>query len=265
MFAVKAIDDGALERFADGALRLPAPPRPDLRAIGARPAGSIAIASWSPSAALTGFLVAFGALSLLQILLFALNVHGPRLLNVCWAIGEGTVSLGIAAVAAHRLGAGSPFKAIGLRFPRVSDIVIGIVAGFLLVLATAWLQALVYRYLASWVNWYPTSDLSNVVLVSDGPWIVLGVLQVLAVAVGEESLFRGFLYRGLRTRYSITASVLLSSALFAFVHFYPPIMPAIFVDGIVLALVAEWRRSLAMPIVMHATVNGLFLIAAYPS
>jgi membrane protease YdiL (CAAX protease family) len=40
-------------------------------------------------------------------------------------------------------------------------------------------------------------------------------------------------------------------------------MPAIFLIGVALALATEWRKSLALAIVIHAVYNGCFVVQSY--
>jgi len=151
--------------------------------------------------------------------------------------------------------------AIGMRMPKVVDLVVGLAAGvglyFVNMLVTSW----VYVHLDGWVGWYPIPPAPE--LASGGPWIVLGMVEVVVVAVGEESMFRGIMYRGLRTRYPVSLAAVSSAAIFAFVHSYPPSMPAILLGGVVLALATEWRKSLALAIVIHAVYNGCFVVQGF--
>jgi membrane protease YdiL (CAAX protease family) len=56
------------------------------------------------------------------------------------------------------------------------------------------------------------------------------------------------------------AVVVISATLFAVHHVDPAVMPAIFLDGVALAILFEWRRTLGAPILAHATILGCFLI-----
>ena len=76
-------------------------------------------------------------------------------------------------------------------------------------------------------------------------------------------MFRGIMYRGLRTRYPVALAAVSSAAIFGFVHSYPPSMPAIILGGVVLALATEWRKSLALAIVIHAVYNGCFVVQGF--
>ena len=135
---------------------------------------------------------------------------------------------------------------------------VGILVGVALFFGTTWLQHFINDHLSSWVSWYATAG--GLEQLTHGPWVAAGVVQLIVVPIGEESLFRGIVYGGLRTRYSIVPAVAISAALFAFVHVNPAIMPGIFIDGVALALAFEWRRTLAMPMVIHGAVLACFLV-----
>lgn len=240
---------------------LPAPPILD-RALPAPPATSpLPAAHWSPGQALVVVFIAEGALVFLQILLFALHVPAGQVSGALWSIGAGGLFFVIAKTAATRLGGPDGVAAIGIRMPKVVDLVVGLVAGVGLYFVSGFVTNWIFGHLGGWVGWYPMPRAPE--LASDGSWIALGMVEVVVVAVGEESIFRGILYRGLRTRYSVALAAVLSAALFAFVHSYPPYMPAIFLVGVALALVTEWRKSLALAIMIHAVYNGCIVLQGY--
>lgn len=93
-----------------------------------------------------------------------------------------------------------------------------------------------------------------------GSWIpvILGALGAVVFApIVEEILFRGALYRYLRTRSGVAVSVVLSSLAFGFIHPYDlQGLVQVSVMGACLALMREWRGSLVAPIVAHALHNG---------
>lgn len=92
-------------------------------------------------------------------------------------------------------------------------------------------------------------------------WI-FGVAAV-AAPIAEEFFFRGMLYRLLRVKMSVVAAVAVSAFAFAFLHFIPPLVPALLVMGVVLALVAERYDSLYPAMLVHGLNNGIAVIALY--
>jgi membrane protease YdiL (CAAX protease family) len=240
---------------------LPAPPVLD-RALPAPPqTSSIPAASWSPGQALVVVLIAMGALAFFQIFLYAVHVPAGQVSGALWTIGAGGLFFVIARVAAMRLGGPDGVAAIGMRMPKVVDLVVGLAAGVGLYFANQFVSNWVFVHLDGWVGWYPIPPALE--LASGGPWIALGLIEVVVVAIGEESMFRGIMYRGLRTRYPVALAVASSAAIFAFVHSYPPSMPAILLGGVVLALATEWRKSLALAIVIHAVYDGCFVVQGF--
>jgi membrane protease YdiL (CAAX protease family) len=203
------------------------------------------------------FMAAIGALTLEQILLFALHFPTGRLYATIWTIGASVLLLSVAVIGARRFGRPGAASALRIKRPRPLDIAVGIPLGIALYYSTIWLQQLINNHFSSWVSWYATRPLAELTY---GPWIVAGVIQVLLVPIGEESFFRGFLYTGLRTKFSVLSSVVISAALFAFGHVNPAIMPTVFIDGMVLGLAFEWRGTLAISMVIHSSILACFLI-----
>lgn len=94
------------------------------------------------------------------------------------------------------------------------------------------------------------------------------VVGAIIAPIVEESLFRGLLYQWLRAHTNVLAAVVASAAIFAMAHVIPLLFPALFVVGVILALVYEWTRSLWVTISVHVlqngvTIIGLFLLQAY--
>src|SRR5258708_1720918 len=61
----------------------------------------------------------------------------------------------------------------------------------------------------------------------------------IAAPIGEEMLFRGFLYNCAKRRFGVTAGVIISAAAFALIHLGPIAVVVIFVMGVLLALPYE--------------------------
>jgi len=84
--------------------------------------------------------------------------------------------------------------------------------------------------------------------------VALAVVLVGVVAVGEETIFRGYLVLRFReaTR-SIVAAVLISSVVFGIGHGYEGTLGIVVTGlmGVVLALVYVWRRSLVASMTVH--------------
>jgi membrane protease YdiL (CAAX protease family) len=86
---------------------------------------------------------------------------------------------------------------------------------------------------------------------------MIGIL----VPAAEELLFRGLLYGWLRGRWGVAVSSVVSAGLFALAHANLRMGLQIFVIGIVLAVLYERSRTVLAPIVAHATINTLSILA----
>lgn len=83
-------------------------------------------------------------------------------------------------------------------------------------------------------------------------WLFVNILLLAIVpAICEELIFRGIIFQGLKEKFSITSSVLLSALLFAFMHqnilqfIYP------FILGCILAIVMQKTNNLLYTIIIH--------------
>ena len=82
--------------------------------------------------------------------------------------------------------------------------------------------------------------------------------------IGEELLFRGALFSWLRSRISAWPAILVTSALFAVVHFMPlVIMPIAFVLGFSLGWVRERTDSTVPGIIFHLAQNVAIMAGTY--
>ena len=98
-------------------------------------------------------------------------------------------------------------------------------------------------------------------------WMLpVGLVEAAVLApLAEEFLYRGILLRSLLKRVGTTSALLLSSALFAGVHYTvePQATPSLFVLGMALAYTAYRTRSLVAPVVIHALFNGLMVVSLF--
>jgi len=110
---------------------------------------------------------------------------------------------------------------------------------------------------------YPVT-IQDVVLIFMEPqslWTLLALLglAMIIAPAAEEILFRGILLPLLMKRLGAGPAVILSSALFALIHFHVPSFFPLFVLATGLALAYIYTGSLWVPIMMHALFNGMNL------
>jgi membrane protease YdiL (CAAX protease family) len=93
--------------------------------------------------------------------------------------------------------------------------------------------------------------------------VLQGFAALVLAPVGEEVLFRGVLYPVLRRRHRVGAA-LLTSFVFAAVHFYPVGFLSFMFLSIALVAVYELTHNLFAPILLHClfnTVNFVIIVA----
>ena len=104
----------------------------------------------------------------------------------------------------------------------------------------------------------------------DGPeplqLAALGLAVVVVTPIGEELLFRGFLYRVLRQHVGVGRALAITAGLFALLHMSPTQLLPYTILGLVFGLVFEWVGSLWAAIVLHGLWNavvfaGIVLVA----
>ena len=107
-----------------------------------------------------------------------------------------------------------------------------------------------------------------IIEIAQGGWqvrVLLLILAVVAAPIVEETMFRGVLYRQLRSAsyrmgsaVSIMLSVLLTSFLFAAIHPQGWVaIPALMGIAVGMNLMREWRGTVIPSMVVHGLSNAL--------
>jgi hypothetical protein len=153
-----------------------------------------------------------------------------------------------------------PLTALGLP-PRTpwADLAVGLMAGVAMVFGAGIVLQLTHAIVDA-VAGHRVSDPEQVPETVRGAYLVLsGVVVVVLAPLAEETFFRGFLYKGLRLRFSMWPAAFISASFFGLVHFagikFLLIIPPLIGVGVVLALVYERRQSLLASMATHATFN----------
>ena len=92
---------------------------------------------------------------------------------------------------------------------------------------------------------------------------VLSVFAVTAAPLIEEIFFRGILYPTLRERWGIAPAVLVSSLIFAVMHFHLAALVPLFALAVMFCLALERTGSLAVCVIAHALFNSVSIAAIW--
>ncbi|MFC7338927.1 CPBP family intramembrane glutamic endopeptidase [Haloferula chungangensis] len=119
--------------------------------------------------------------------------------------------------------------------------------------------------LCEWANLTDTT--SHIYFEEDGmSGLVYSIISAVIFApIAEELVFRGFLFQSLERRSGFWPAALLSTFLFAMIHFYGfqgSLSVASF--GIVACVLYRATGSLWTPIIYHALTNGIITAASWP-
>lgn len=122
----------------------------------------------------------------------------------------------------------------------------------------------------------PTQETIEILAAGDLPAVIIGVVLAIVLApVVEELIYRGVLFQGLRASIGVWPAIVLSGAIFGFVHLETVLQDGRFVaTGLIpmagIALVgAFWAwalhrtGSLIVPIVGHAAFNAIAVTLAF--
>jgi membrane protease YdiL (CAAX protease family) len=152
---------------------------------------------------------------------------------------------------------GVGWDALGMRGFPVSVLPLG--CGLMIL---SYLFNLVYGAFLALFGLRMQVDLVAIFAELSSPWWLL-VAGIVVAPVVEEIFFRGFVFAGLVQRYDWRLAVLISSGLFALIHFQPLASPAIFFLGCIFAYLYYRSRSIWPAVLMHVSTNALALGAAY--
>jgi membrane protease YdiL (CAAX protease family) len=160
-------------------------------------------------------------------------------------------------------------EAVGWRAPRgvLREVLAGI-GGYLagvplfygsVVIATL-MMLLSSHFLGEWS--VPQTNRQVERLTGGFPGLVLfAILAMVWAPLVEETVFRGSLYRHLRSRRGVLFSAVLTAFLFGFLHPVGPLLVLpLMTLGFTFALIREWRGSLIAPIAAHCLHNSTVVV-----
>lgn len=155
---------------------------------------------------------------------------------------------------------GNEYRAsLGIRMMKVKHITLSVYSLIFIVSGTMALSLLMYTlfpeaFAASGMD----SKNAAITQYTTGDSIYAAVTFAILPAILEELLFRGVI-RAEYSKWGGAAAVILSSVLFAFLHFSPVRFPLYFFTGIVLALTAGAADSIMPTVIIHI-MNNVFIL-----
>ncbi len=234
------------------------PPRPDTGAPSTIPVWPYA--TWRKAETVAVFFMPLGISIYATIFVrFFLTLRGDAVDIVGGVFQEAILVLGV--VLWVRVARREPLHVLATPTRPAGDLLVGIGVGVGALFATGATEAIARAVAKGLLGHVPAPPAATDAV--RGPWIAPGVILLVILApLGEEVLFRGWLYQGLRQWLSPLKAAALSSAAFAWVHVYPINLPGVFVGGLLLASVYERRRSLLASMAAHATLNTIVVAVA---
>jgi membrane protease YdiL (CAAX protease family) len=236
------------------------PPRPDpfeSRPSPAAPDSAVPAATWRPIEAIPVFVVAvILALLLGSIVVVLVKRCAPQFVLTTF-VGE--LAFALAVLGWVRFVDHGPVAALGAPRRPLLDLGSGILTGAALVVIGGLVLA-IDRAVAMRILGHAAEEPQQVVSCVRGAALAyLAPVVILVAPFGEELLFRGFLYKGLRRRLSSWPAAIISGLAFGSVHYaglsFLLLIPALVVVGVGLAWVYERRQSVLASMVAHATFN----------
>lgn len=99
-------------------------------------------------------------------------------------------------------------------------------------------------------------------LISNKPLVSFGMvfLLTLGAPLGEELFFRGLLVDLWEERFGTKKAIFFAALIFALLHFYVLQFIPVLIAGILLGVLFIRSKNVFIPIIAHATANGLVLL-----
>ena len=162
------------------------------------------------------------------------------------------VQVSLLVFMARRTGAGAAAY-LGLTTPRKRDLVLGIIAIAIFTAAADGVSGILgYNLVTQFqLDIYRTASAAGWL-----PWLLLTLVVV--APIGEETLFRGFLFRGWhRSPRDVWAVIIATALLWALTHvqYNPYFMGQVFVIGLVLGWFRWKSGSTILTMLLHGLVN----------
>jgi len=171
------------------------------------------------------------------------------IVSVCIATA---VQVALLILMARRTGA-SAAAYLGLTVPPKRDLLLGIIAVAIL---TVIADGVSYKLGYNLVSQFQLDIYNSASAAGWLPWLLLTLVVV--APIGEETLFRGFLFRGWhRTSRDIWAVIIVTALLWALTHvqYNPYYMAQVFGIGLVFGWFRYMSGSTILTMVLHGLIN----------
>lgn len=127
--------------------------------------------------------------------------------------------------------------------------------------SVVWRKLLDFAVAQEWVAPFQPQEAVLVFTRGEDPIALtcLALVAVILAPIAEEIIFRGCIYRFLKSQMGLYSAMLASSCLFGVIHFNLLALGPLICVGFLLAYVYEKERNLLVPICFHAAFNCLTL------
>jgi membrane protease YdiL (CAAX protease family) len=148
---------------------------------------------------------------------------------------------------------------LGLRLPRLRDLVLALVAlaALLTVLGFVSSQFNDPRAVSFMRGVFTTAQRDHLL------WLLLGAVSV-AAPIGEEITFRGFLFKTIELRFGAVVAIIVTALGWAALHIQYGFVSiaSIFAIGLFLGAARYYSRSLILTMILHGIWNGMALLGS---
>ena len=150
---------------------------------------------------------------------------------------------------------------LGFALPRKSDVVVGVIAVLIFILVVDGTSWLLGRDIVSpfQLEIYRTASAAGYL-----PWLWLTVVMV--APIGEETLFRGFLFRGWqRTSYGPWPVIVMTASVWAVIHlqYDPFFIGQVFSYGLILGWFRWVSGSTILTMLLHGLINSEGMVETF--
>ena len=141
--------------------------------------------------------------------------------------------------------------------PRVVDFVIPIFAAAIIMIGM-YLPATWYGYFTQAIGIPP--DFGSIELTTVSSIVMMVIATTVCAPIVEETVYRGVLFHGLKSKQSVVKAALLSALAFMMMHMNPLQVVYQFALGLLAAFIVYRSGRLISSIILHAASNALALV-----